>query len=445
MGKRGWGALLALLAALTLVAAGCGGDDNESSTATTAPAQLQLADLKGQTVQVAAIWSGDEQEKFQKVLDDFAQRTGATVKYSPTGDDVGAYLGTKIAGNAAPDVALLPNPGLLNDLAGKGNLQPIDDVAGAQVDANFAPIWRTLGTSSGKLYGVFFKAANKSTVWYNKKVFETAGVQPPADWDAFKSAVDTVSGSGTTPVSVGGADWWTLTDWFENVYLRTAGPDNYDKLTKHEIPWTDASVKTALTTLAEVLGKPDNLVGGTRGALSTDFPGSVSAVYAEPPKGGIVYEGDFVASVITGETKAKLGTDADFFNFPSINGSQSAVVGGGDAAVLLKASPGGKELIKYLASPEAASVWAKLGGYTSPNNKVDLAVYPDDITRRSAQAITTSDNFRFDMSDLAPAAFGGTPGKGEAKGMQDLLSASYKNIDQVTAQLEKDAAAAYGN
>src|SRR5262245_59530760 len=125
MGKRGRGALLALLAALTLVAAGCGGDDNESSTATTAPAQLQLADLKGQTVEVAAIWSGDEQEKFQKVLDDFAQRTGATVKYSPTGDDVGAYLGTKIAGNAAPDVALLPNPGLLNDLAGKGNLQPL--------------------------------------------------------------------------------------------------------------------------------------------------------------------------------------------------------------------------------------------------------------------------------------------------------------------------------
>jgi ABC-type Fe3+ transport system substrate-binding protein len=446
MKKRGRGALLALLAAMTLVAAGCGDDDDGGgTTGTTAAQPLQLADLSGQTVEVAAIWSGEEQEKFQKVLDDFEQRTKATVRYSPTGDDVGAYLGTKIAGNQAPDVALLPNPGLMNDLAGKGNLQPIDDVVGAQVDANFGPSWRTLGTSEGKLYGVFFKAANKSTVWYNKHVLENAGVQPPADWETFKQSIDTISGSGTTPLSVAGADWWTLTDWFENVYIRTAGADKYDQLTKHEIPWTDESVKTAMTTLGEVLGQPNNIAGGTRGALSTDFPGSVSTVFSDPPKAGIVYEADFVAGVITGETQAKLGTDADFFNFPAISGSQSSAVVAGDAAVLLKDTPGGKELIKYLASPEAATIWVKLGGFTSANKQVDLAAYPDDIARRSAQAVTTSANARFDMSDLTPAAFGGTPGKALAKGMQDLLRGEFKNIDQVLAQLEKDATAAYGS
>ena len=45
-----------------------------------------------------------------------------------------------------------------------------------------------------------------------------------------------------------GADGWTLTDWFENVYLSQAGPENYDKLPKHEIPWTDPSVEEALNS-----------------------------------------------------------------------------------------------------------------------------------------------------------------------------------------------------
>ena len=42
-----------------------------------------------------------------------------------------------------------------------------------------------------------------------------------------------------TPYSIGAADGWTLTDLFENIYLRTAGAEKYDQLTKHEILWTD--------------------------------------------------------------------------------------------------------------------------------------------------------------------------------------------------------------
>ena len=46
------------------------------------------------------------------------------------------------------------------------------------------------------------------------------------------------------PYSVAGADGWTLTDLFENIYLRTAGPEKYDQLAKHEIKWTDPTVVT---------------------------------------------------------------------------------------------------------------------------------------------------------------------------------------------------------
>ena len=44
---------------------------------------------------------------------------------------------------------------------------------------------------------------------------------------------------------------WVLSDWFENIYVRTAGPEMYDQLATHEIPWTDKSVTEALTTMAD--------------------------------------------------------------------------------------------------------------------------------------------------------------------------------------------------
>lgn len=421
--------MIALVAVLGLLAAACGG------TTTT-------ADLEGQQIEVAAKWSGGEQENFQQVLDLFEKNTGAQVTFTSTGEDTAAFLGTRIEGGNPPDVAILPQPGLLADLQRQGKLKDIGSVAGSEVDANYAPVWRDLGSIGGTLYGVWFKAANKSTFWYSTKVVTDAGVTPPADWDALKAAAKTVLDSGVTPFSVGGADGWTLTDWFENVYLRTAGADNYDKLAKHEIPWTDPTVKTALTRLAEIFGEPTWLAGGTSGALQTDFPTSVTQVFASPPKAAMVYEGDFVGGVITSDTTAKLGTDADFFDFPAIGGSVPAVVGGGDVAVLLKDTAAGRELIKFLATPEAGEVWAKLGGFTSPNKNVDAAAYPDEITRKSAVALTNAETFRFDMSDLQPSEFGGTVGKGLFKQFQDFLRAP-TDIDKVTAAMEASAAAAF--
>lgn len=424
------------LAAFALVAAACGGDEGDGA----AP---EPADLSGETVEVAAVWTGTEQDNFTQVLDEFESQTGATVTYTSTGDDIATVLGTRIEGGDPPDVALLPQPGLMFDLHDQGALQAIDDVAGDEVDANYAEDWRNLGSIDGTLYGVWFKAANKSTVWYNVTAVENAGVTPPETWDDLLAASQTVADSGVTPWSVAGADGWTLTDWFENIYIRTAGGDMYDQLTNHEIPWTDPSVKDALATMAEVMGESDWLAGGTNGALQTDFPTSVTQVYQDPPAAAMVYEGDFVAGVIGGETGATLGTDANFFTFPSIGGSTPAIVGGGDVAVLLKDSDGGKAMMEFLASPAAAEIWAGLGGFTSPNQNVDLSVYPDDITRASAEALTQAEAFRFDMSDLQPAEFGATVGQGLFKLFQDFLK-NPADIDGVTQKMEDAAAKAFG-
>jgi alpha-glucoside transport system substrate-binding protein len=441
--RPGGRALLGLAATLALLAAACGGSSNNSGGGTSPGSSSGGQALKGQTLDVVAVWTGAEQANFQKVLDAFEQKTGAKVTFASSGNsDLATLIGTRIKGGKPPDVAILPNPGLMKDLVGQNALKPIDDVAGSLVDANYAPVWRQLGTVNGTLYGLYWKAANKSTVWYNTKVFSDAGVQPATDWPAFLQSLQTISDFGVTPLSIGAADGWPLTDWFENIYLRTAGPDKYDQLADHKIKWTDPTVKQALTTFAQIL-KPNFLAGGVSGTEQTNFSKSVSQVFTDPPKAAITYEGDFVAGVIESDTTAKVGTDANFFDFPSINGSAPAVVGGGDAAVLLTDKPAAKELIKFLASPEAATVWARLGGFLSPNKKVDPAVYPDDVTRKIATSLANASTFRFDMSDLAPAAFGGTPGQGEFKILQDFLQ-NPSDVNGTAQALEAAAAKAYG-
>ncbi len=157
---------------------------------------------------------------------------------------------------------------------------------------------------------MWFKATNKSAFWYRPATLRRAGVQPPKTWDELKRTAGRLSAAGVAPFSVAGADGWTLTDWFENVYLRTAGPRRYDRLAEHRLSWTDPSVKRSLARLSQILGKPHWLAGGRSGALDTDFEESVHQVFGERPRAAMVYEGDFVASELgnnTSDTKANAG------------------------------------------------------------------------------------------------------------------------------------------
>ncbi|MFF7206394.1 MULTISPECIES: ABC transporter substrate-binding protein [unclassified Streptomyces] len=430
-----------------LAVAGCGGGDDkakpdESKAGESAPS-VQLPKLNGEKLEVAAVWSGPEQENFTKVLKEFEKRTGATVTFVPAQDPIVNFLGTKIAGGSPPDVAMLPQVGAIQQAVERKWAKPVAAEAKAELAKNYSAGWQKLGQVNGEQYGVYYKAANKSLIWYNNTAFENAGVQEPKTWKDFLAVAETISASGVTPVSVAGADGWTLTDWFENIYLSQAGPEKYDQLAQHKIKWTDPSVKTALTTLGELFGKPNLIAGGADGALQTEFPASVTQTFTggDQPKGAMVFEGDFV-SVNIAQTKAKIGTDAKVFPFPAV-GTEAPVVTGGDAAVALKDSKGAQALLTFLASPDAAKISAGAGGFISPNKSLDLAAYPNDVQRDIAKAlIAAGDNFRFDMSDQMPQSFGGTPGKGEWKALQDFLK-NPKDVAGAQQKLESDAAKAY--
>jgi ABC-type glycerol-3-phosphate transport system substrate-binding protein len=396
---------------------------------------------RGQKLEVAAVWSGVEQRHFELVLRAFTRQTGVAVTYTPVGYSVPAFLAARLAKGRPPDVAFLPQPGLLRSYATGHRLVPLNGIAGSVVAGNYTPAWRQLGSVGGTLYGVWFKAANKSLIWYNEGVFERAGVAPPAGVDGLVLLAHALARSGIPAFAVGGQNGWTLADWFSNLYLRLAGPARYDLLTARKIPWTDPSVIATLRLLAEVLD-PHVIAGGPRGALATSYPESVQQAFAAPPAAAMVFEGDFVAGIIGGTTRSVLGVDAGVFPFPAIGQPGPMVVAGGDAAVLMRRSAAGDALIRYLASPQAAAIWAAQGGFISPNINVGLSVYPDAISRSiAASLLQAGDNFRFSLSDLTPAGFGGTEGQGMRKILQQFLLT--RDVTATAAQLEQAARKAY--
>jgi ABC-type glycerol-3-phosphate transport system substrate-binding protein len=440
----------ALLAfAPALLAAGCGGgdDDDNGSTSTSAAGggstTAAARDVSG-SVSVIGIWTGDEQRSFRAVIDKFNESyPDVKVRYTSAGDNLPTVVGTAVEGGNPPDIAGIAQPGLIREFQRKGALRPID-YARDTVAANYAPDFVRLGTIDGKLYSFVFKGANKSTVWFNVQAFRNAGVDDPDTWDEFLRNARTLQASGVPAYSIGGADGWTLTDLFENVYLRQAGPDKYDQLSEHRIKWTDPSVRAALRTMAQVFSDRANIVGGTQGALQTEFPASVENVFQDPPRGAQVIEGDFVPGVVAESTRLRPGSGYDVYPFPEIGDSEDYVVGGGDSIATFRDTPAVRAFVEFLATPEAATAWAERGGFSSPNRGVAEDVYPDEIIADTATAIANARTFRFDMSDLAPAAFGGTPSQGEWKILQDFL-AKPTNVDGTASKLEAAAAKAFKN
>jgi alpha-glucoside transport system substrate-binding protein len=385
------------------------------------------------------VWTGAEANAFGDVIKAFNKKyPDVKVNYKPVGDNLPTVLSTAVAGGKPPDMADIAQPGLVKQFVDKGALKPIG-YARRTLLANFAPSWVALATFNKKIYGLVFKAGNKSTVWYNTRAFKNAGVKAPKTWPQLMSAAGTVKASGVPPYSIGGADGWTLTDLFENIYLRQAGPARYALLSAHKIKWTDKSVTTALKAMAGVFASA-NMAGGTSGAVQTDFPTSVNNVFQNPAKAAMVLEGDFVPGVAT--VKAKSGVDYGEFAFPSINGSPASVLIGGDTIVAFKDTPAIQAFVKFLASPAASAAWAKRGGFATGNRNMPASVYPDATTRTTASAIAKAKNVAFDMSDQQPAAFGATVGQGEWGLFQDFLR-NPSDVSGIQKKLESSAAAAY--
>ena len=417
------------IAAVMIVSACGGGGSPAPAGGSTAPGGSTAAGsgapagsgVTGATITVTSLWGGSEQEAFQKVLDEFKAKTGNTATYQAQRTDYSTVLQSKITSGSPPDVAIMPGLGFLRQFARSGGIKKISDLGidPASLEANYPPGILDTGKVDGELYGIMVKFNSKSTFWYRPDKLTAAGASTPKSWDDLKSLITTLQGKGdATPLALGAKDSWTLTDWFEEVYLRQNGPDAYKKLFSADGDWTDQTVSKALDTMKEVL-TDKNVPGGITGALGVAFTDGIAQVFGTTAKADLYYEGGFVGGIATGQTNKALeiGKTIDWFDFPTFGGpGDTAAEIGGDEIAALTTNPGVKEFIQFMTDADSGSTWAKTGAIISPVKAVDASNYPNELAKKEAAQVAGASAVVYDGSDTLPA---GAPDMGAM--LQDVV------------------------
>jgi alpha-glucoside transport system substrate-binding protein len=362
-------------------------------------------DFTGQKVTVLGNRKGPTAEQFRNALVPFEEQTGIEVIYEES-TDFNTQLNVMAEGGNPPDIAIFPQPGFMKDLARAGKLKPLNDIVDiAELAESLVPGFMDLGSLDGTLYGAPYRANLKSLIWYPTKAFAEKGYTIPTTWDELLALSAQIEADGGVPwcfgVESGGATGWVITDWIEDIMLRTTTPENYDAWTTGELSFESPEVKRAYELFGEVAFHEGWVLGGRPAIVSINILDAGDPMLEDPPGCYLHKQGDFFAEFIPEE--AKIPEDVTFFQFPMIDPQYgNPALGGGEFVSLLTDNPAAVELVRWLSTPEAGTLDAAAGGFLSPHKTFDLSIYPNEPIREQARILANSSVFRFDGGDLMP-------------------------------------------
>lgn len=395
-------ATMAAVLTISLLAAACGDDKSDSANSSNSDKPFA-----GKTVTILSSIRDVEADRLEAAWLPFEEATGIDIVHegSATFED---DIKLRVDGGKSPDLAFVPQPGLLATLVKGGKVVPLTNLQ-ADVEANDIAGWVNFGSVDGKFYAPPFGANIKSLVWYSPAAFKDAGYEVPTTWQEMMDLSQKIVDDGGTPWCVGaesgGATGWVLTDWVEDVVLRTAGPDTYDKWVAHEIPFNDPAIVAAVNTVGDIVKNDDFVLDGAQSIPSTSFQEAGLPLL----DGGCFMhrQANFYGNQFPeGTTKGPDG-QVNAFYLPTVKADDPKVMlGGGELITAFSDKPEVEAVAKYLTSAEFADSRLALGNWLSPNKKANIALVTDPLEQTFASLLASSDVFRFDGSDLMPGPVG---------------------------------------
>ncbi len=357
----------------------------------------------GKTVSIQTQWISGEGTNFAAAVADFATATGIKIQVDSIGSSHETVLKTRIEGGKPPDLAMLaqPTPVLAYATAGK-----VIDVA-TFMDAKKLSTEHanTIGlvTQGDKIWGVPYKADVKSTIWYPIKAFEAKGYKVPTTWDELIALSDKIVADGSNPwcVSAGGpgdATGWQLTDWVEEIVLKTKGAEYYNDWISHKVTFQDAGIKDAFDKyVGKILFTPKYVFGTNTAIVPQDQKTVMDPMFTDDLKNPKCwmqkiptwYGPDFFPDQRANSTPSKyvIGTDVGIFAFPTIDPAQTYAEGSADTLMVLVDRPEVRAFAEYLATPEGIQNWIRAGSAISTNNTTPADWYAGSYKLKVAAEI----------------------------------------------------------
>jgi alpha-glucoside transport system substrate-binding protein len=411
----------AIAAALGLTA--CGGDSGGGSDSST-----------------VTIWSSVDQpvqDGLLKALEGKVSGDGIKIDWKKV-DNINQLIMTKIQAGDTPDIAFIPQPGVVKDMVNLDAIKPLDDIVSQSDKDSMIPGTLEAGTVDGKLYGLLVSANVKGLIFYPKKAWDDAGYPTEvASIDDLNKLTDQIKSDGNTPWCMGiesdTATGWPATDWFETLVAKYGGVDQYNSWVTHETPFDSDLVRQAADEFQTLMFTKGNVLGGQEAIASTNFGTAGNPMFDDPPGCWMYNQGSFITGFFPDSVKSDLDANVGVFGFPPATaGGDNPVIGGGDMATLLNDTDNAKKVIAALAATDIGNDAAPNSSFISPHTDFDASLYPNELTRSIAKVASESTGFLFDGSDQMPGEVGaGTFWKDMTawiSGQEDLDTA-LKNID----------------
>ncbi|PTE13132.1 ABC transporter substrate-binding protein [Pseudogemmobacter blasticus] len=376
----------------------------------------EATNLEGQTLTIFGPWRGEDQVLVEVMLAYFTAASGVKVNYSSS-ENYEQQIVIDAQAGSPPDIAILPQPGLIADLVKRGFVTPLGEDTQKWLAENYAAgdSWVGLGSYAGPdgtkaLYAFPYKIDVKSLVWYSPENFEDAGYEVPQTMEELKALTEQIVADGGTPWCIGlgsgGATGWPATDWVEDLMLRTQPADVYDRWTTNELAFNSPEVVGAIEDFGWFAKNDAFVAGGAAAVASTDFRDSPKGLFTSPPQCYLHHQASFIPSFFPEGTV--VGQDADFFYFPAYAGKDlgKPVLGAGTLAFITKDTPASRAFIEWLKTPIAHEVWMAQKSFLTPLKTVNADLYGDPTMKKMGDILLNATTFRFDGSDLMPGSVG---------------------------------------
>lgn len=407
----------ALVGACLLLGLAACGDAIETPVRAPAPTfdcapYKTFGDISGKTVKIYTGIVAPEDTAQKKSYEPFEACTGVKVDWE-SDDSFESQVLVRVKAGHAPDLAVLPQPGLLAQLVATGRAVAAPAAIEANVDRFWSRDWKAYGTVGGKFYAAPMGASVKSLVWYSPKEFAGHGYEVPTTLDELKALSDRMVADGRKPwcagISSGDATGWPVTDWMEDFMLRLYGPAEYDKWVAHRIPFNSPEPTAALNAVGAYL-KNDKYVnggfGGVKSIATTTFQDAGLPVFSRQCE--MHRQASFYA--VSWPKAARIAQDGDVYAFylPGTDTDTKPVLGGGEFVLAFSNRPEVQAFQTYLSSDTWANVKARLSsGWVSANSGLDQDNLTSPIDKLAATILADPKTvFRFDGSDQMPAAVG---------------------------------------
>ena len=431
--RRGSVAIVAT-AALALVLSACsgggetggtdeseGGEEGEPvASAIDCSLYDEFGDLEGTTVKLYTTIVEPESDTQKASYVPFEECTGVTVEYEGS-REFEAQLPVRIQAGTLPDIAFLPQPGLLRTIVTEypDAIVPAPEAVVKQVEANFNGAWKEYGSVDGEFYAAPLGSNVKSFVWYSPSMFADAGYEVPETWDDMMAlseeiAVKAEAGESALPwcmgVESGDATGWHGTDFIEDVVLRTAGPEVYDQWATHEIPFNDPAIVDAFDKAGEII-KNDRYVNAGLGGVDSiaTTPWGAGGLGILDGSCWMHRGANFWATQLPEGTDVSPEGDIWAFYLPG-DGETSPVLVGGEFTAAFNDRPEVQAFQTYLASADWANqkaIATPEGGWISANQGLERDNLSQPFDLLSYDALNADpDAQRFDGSDLLPGHVG---------------------------------------